>query len=266
MIAATWNKELAKDRGEAVGEEASEIGISGWYGPAMNIHRSAFAGRNFEYYSEDGVVSGVMAANEIAGAKSKGVYSYMKHFALNDQEKNRTDLLLTWSTEQAIREVYLKPFEMAVKDGGANAAMSAFNYIGNQWAGGCSALLNTVLREEWGFNGFVLTDYFGGYGYMDADKAIRNGNDMMLSTTGETGAGLDDTESATAVKAMRTAAHNILYTVVNSREYENYDSASQWMPWQQTVIKINIAVGVVILAVQALIIYLYRRKTRKIVG
>ncbi|MGM0213760.1 glycoside hydrolase family 3 protein [Enterococcus sp. AZ109] len=265
MIAATWNKELAKDRGEAVGEEAAEIGISGWYGPAMNIHRSAFSGRNFEYYSEDGVISGVMAANEIAGAKSKGVYSYMKHFALNDQETNRTDLLLTWSTEQAIREVYLKPFEMAVKDGGANAAMSAFNYIGNQWAGGSSTLLNTVLRDEWGFDGFVLTDYFGGYGYMDADKAIRNGNDMMLSTTGETGAGLDDTESATAVQAMRTAAHNILYTVVNSREYENYESASQWMPWQQTAIKVNIAVGVGIVAIQALIIYLYRRKARNTV-
>lgn len=262
MIAATWNKDLAEARGEAVGEEAAEVGISGWYGPAMNIHRSAFAGRNFEYYSEDSILSGVMAAKEIGGAKSKGVYSYMKHFALNDQETNRTNLLLTWSTEQAIREIYLKPFEMAVKDGGASAAMSAFNYIGNQWAGATSELLNDVLRGEWGFDGVVLTDYFGGYGYMTADKAIRNGNDMMLSTTGEIGAAVEDTKSATGVLAMRQASHNILYTVVNSRAYDNYEPGLNLMTWEKTAIKIISAVGVVILLLQALVVLIYVKRIK----
>lgn len=262
MIAATWNKDLAKDRGLAVGQEAAELGISGWYGPAMNIHRSAFAGRNFEYYSEDAVLSGVMAANEIAGAKEKGVYAYMKHFALNDQETNRTNMLLTWANEQTIREIYLKPFEMAVKDGGATAAMSSFNYIGNQWAGGCSALLQNVLRDEWGFRGLVCTDYFGGYGYMDADKAIRNGNDIMLSTTGETGATVDDDESATAVKAMRTAVHNVLYTVVNSRAYQDYQPGLHLMNWQKQVLKIDAAIVVVILALQGLLVVIYMKKYR----
>lgn len=263
MIAATWNKDLAYDRGEAIGKEAADIGVSGWYGPGMNIHRSAFAGRNFEYYSEDGVLSGAMAANEIAGAKSQGVYSFMKHFVLNDQETNRTEFLLTWSSEQAIREVYLKPFEMAVKDGGANAAMSAFNYIGNRWAGADSALLDTVLRDEWGFNGFVLTDYFGGYGYMDADLAVRSGNDTMLSTNGESGARLDDTKSATAVASMRKAAHNILYTVVNSRAYANGEREIEPKPWENSVMKMNLAAGSIIVLIQGLFVLWYFKRTRK---
>ena len=133
---------------------------SGWYGPAMNIHRTAFAGRNFEYYSEDGVLSGVMASNAIKGAQDRGVYAYMKHFALNDQEGNRGSMVATWSNEQAIREIYLKPFEISVKDADCHAVMSSFNYIGTRWTGGCKELLKNVLRGEWGFVGFVETDYF----------------------------------------------------------------------------------------------------------
>ena len=173
MIASTWNKNLALKFGESIGKMADEMEVSGWYAPAMNTHRSAFAGRNFEYYSEDGVLSGYMATNAILGAEEYGVYAYMKHFALNDQETNRTEMLCTWANEQSIREIYLKPFEMSVKEGGAKAVMSSFNYIGTQWAGGTSALCNTVLRDEWGFRGFVLTDYFGVYGYMDSDMGIR---------------------------------------------------------------------------------------------
>ncbi|MFS6554483.1 glycoside hydrolase family 3 N-terminal domain-containing protein, partial [Parabacteroides distasonis] len=114
MIASTWNKDIAKQFGESIGEMADEMGVSGWYAPAMNTHRSAFAGRNFEYYSEDGVLAGNMAANAVAGAEEYGVYAYLKHFALNDQESNRNRMLCTWSNEQAIREIYLKPFEIAV--------------------------------------------------------------------------------------------------------------------------------------------------------
>ena len=157
MIAATWNTDLAHDFGTSIGKMADDMDVSGWYAPAMNIHRSAFAGRNFEYYSEDGVLSGAMAANAIMGSQEQGVYAFMKHFALNDQETNRLSELATWANEQSIREIYLKPFEMSVKQGGAGAVMSAFNYIGMEWGGSHSGLLNTVLRGEWGFRGMVLT-------------------------------------------------------------------------------------------------------------
>ncbi|HBH70796.1 MAG TPA: beta-glucosidase, partial [Lachnospiraceae bacterium] len=141
VIAATWNTDLAHAFGDSIGKMANEMDVSGWYAPAMNIHRTAFAGRNFEYYSEDGFLSGAIAADAIKGAAENGVYSYMKHFALNDQEGNRCDMLCTWADEQAIREIYLKPFEMSVKEGHAQAAMSSFNYIGNRWAGGSKSLL-----------------------------------------------------------------------------------------------------------------------------
>src|SRR5699024_2373168 len=146
MMANSWNVELARLFGDSIGEMAEEMGVSGWYAPAMNIHRSAFSGRNFEYYSEDALLSGEMAAEAVKGASEHGVYSYLKHFAMNDQETNRLKMLATWSNEQAIREIYLKPFEIAVKDGGAQGIMSSFNYIGPVWAGASSTLLNTVLR------------------------------------------------------------------------------------------------------------------------
>lgn len=218
-FACTWNRDLAKQFGEMIGDMAHDMHVAGWYAPAMNIHRSAFSGRTFEYFSEDSLLSGAMASNEIAGAKSKGVYSFMKHFALNDQETNRTNMVCTWANEQSIRETYLKPFEMSVKEGGAQAVMSSFNYIGYTYAGASSNLLQTVLRGEWGFKGFVLTDYFGGYGYQNADQEVRAGNDSMLATTKITNHITD--KSATSVKAMRQAAHNILYTAANSWQYAN---------------------------------------------
>ncbi|WP_347458057.1 glycoside hydrolase family 3 N-terminal domain-containing protein [Clostridium sp. C105KSO13] len=134
IISNTWNKAIAERFGESIGKMADEMGVSGWYAPAMNTHRSAFAGRNFEYYSEDGVLAGHIAAQSVIGAEKEGVYAYLKHFALNDQETNRNNMLCTWTNEQAIREIYLKPFEIAVKDGGAKAVMSSFNYIGARWA------------------------------------------------------------------------------------------------------------------------------------
>ena len=197
---------------------ADEMGVSGWYAPAMNTHRSAFAGRNFEYYSEDGVLGGKMAASAILGAQEHGVYAYMKHFALNDQETNRDVMLCTWSNEQAIREIYLKPFEIAVKEGGCQAVMSSFNYIGTVWAGACDELLNNVLRDEWGFQGFVLTDYFGNSTYMDADQAIRGGTDCMLVAYDTATNHVTDTTSATSVLAMRQACKNILYTKMCIRD------------------------------------------------
>ena len=171
-----------------------------------------------EYYSEDPLLTGVMGSNEVKTAVEGGLVVFMKHFALNEQETNRNDILLTWADEQAIREIYLKPFEMAVKEGHCNAGMTSFAYIGNQYAGACAPLLNTVLREEWGFRGMLITDYFADYGYMDSDNIIRNGGDKMLSLTPVSA--LKDQTSATAVSSMRRATHNILYTIANSNAVE----------------------------------------------
>lgn len=260
MIANTWNKDIALAFGESIGKMADEMDVSGWYAPAMNIHRSAFSGRNFEYYSEDGVLSGYMAANAVIGAEEYGVYAYIKHFALNDQETNRTEMLCAWATEQAIREINLKPFEIAVKEGGAKAVMSAFNYIGTTYAGGNNALLNNVLRGEWGFQGMVLTDYFGGYGYMDSDICIRNGNDFCLVAYDMESNHLTDKTSATSVIAMRQAAKNIMYTVVNSRAYDAANLQTGLMPWQITMIVIDVILVAGVIVLEVVTIKKYRER------
>ena len=259
-FACTWNKDLAKQFGEMIGDMAHDMHVAGWYAPAMNIHRNAFSGRTFEYFSEDSLLSGVMASSEISGAKSKGVYSFMKHFVLNDQETKRTEMLCTWTNEQAMREIYLKPFEMSVKEGGAQAVMSSFNYIGNTYAGADSALLQTVLRGEWGFKGFVLTDYFGGYGYQNADQEVRAGNDSMLATTKITNHITD--KSATSVKAMRQAAHNILYTAANSWQYANGEPKVATPIWKTAMYVAWGVVAVLVIGLEFLTIkrYLSRKK------
>ena len=261
-FACTWNKDLAKQFGEMIGDMAHDMRVAGWYAPAMNIHRGAFSGRTFEYFSEDSLLSGVMASNEIAGAKEKGVYSFMKHFALNDQETNRTNMVCTWADEQAIREIYLKPFEMSVKEGGAQAVMSSFNYIGYTYAGASNNLLNTVLRDEWGFKGFVLTDYFGDYGYQNGDQEIRNGNDSMLATTSITNHITD--KSATSVKAMRTAAHNILYTAANSWQYADGEPKVATPIWKTAMYVAWGVTAILVIALEALAIkrYMDRKKAK----
>ena len=261
-FACTWNKDLAKQFGEMIGDMAHDMRVAGWYAPAMNIHRGAFSGRTFEYFSEDSLLSGVMASNEIAGAKEKGVYSFMKHFALNDQETNRTNMVCTWADEQAIREIYLKPFEMSVKEGGAQAVMSSFNYIGYTYAGASNNLLNTVLRDEWGFKGFVLTDYFGDYGYQNGDQEIRNGNDSMLATTKITNHITD--KSATSVKAMRTAAHNILYTAANSWQYADGEPKVATPIWKTAMYVAWGVTAILVIALEALAIkrYMDRKKAK----
>ena len=262
MIASTWSKDLATKFGESIGKMADEMDTSGWYAPAMNTHRSAFGGRNFEYYSEDGVLAGNISAKAIQGAEEYGVYAYIKHFALNDQEARRTEMLCTWADEQAIREIYLKPFEISVKDGGADAVMSSFNYIGAKWAGGSTELLNNVLRDEWGFKGFVLTDYFGVYGYMNSDQAIRGGTDCMLVNYDTETNHLKDTTSATSVLAMRQASKNILYTVVNSRAYAEGNLNTGLPTWQIVAIVIDVvlAVGFILLEVRTIKAYIRRKE------
>ena len=259
LIGMTWDKDLAYAFGDSIGEMANEMDTSGWYGPAMNIHRTAFAGRNFEYYSEDGVLSGRMASNAIIGAQEHGVYAYMKHFALNDQEGNRTSMAATWSNEQAIREIYLKPFEISVKDADCHAVMSSFNYIGTRWAGGCKELLKNVLRGEWGFVGFVETDYFGVYGYMTADQGVRNGSDLMLCTTG------NDFNTVTVLtnsskQALREASKNILYTVVNSRAYAAENLNPGMAKWEIIMIGADVLVALLIVALEIKTFKSYKKR------
>lgn len=259
LIGMTWDKDLAYAFGDSIGEMANEMDTSGWYGPAMNIHRTAFAGRNFEYYSEDGVLSGRMASNAILGAQEHGVYAYMKHFALNDQEGNRTSMAATWSNEQAIREIYLKPFEISVKDADCRAVMSSFNYIGTRWAGGCKELLKNVLRGEWGFVGFVETDYFGVYGYMTADQGVRNGSDLMLCTTG------NDFNTVTVLtnsskQALREASKNILYTVVNSRAYAAENLNPGMAKWEIIMIGADVLVALLIVALEIKTFKSYKKR------
>ncbi len=249
LMAQTWNQKLAEKLGECMGAEYRDVENWGVYGPAMNTHRSAFAGRNFEYYSEDGVLAGKFAAAQVNGMSSKGVYTYIKHFALNDQEINRCAVLNTFSTEQAIREIYLKPFELVIKNNQypQQAVMSSFNWIGTEPCCTNSNLLVNVLRGEWGFVGMVKTDFDGGYGFQLADHCVRTGNDIMLGFANNTGANVF-TQSASCMKAMRNACHNILYTIGNSGAYENALQSGGMSEMDKIFLKVNIISGVVLAA------------------
>lgn len=263
MLANSWNEDLAYAFGENIGIMADDMNVSGWYAPAMNIHRSAFGGRNFEYYSEDPYLSGRSAVNAISGAWSEGVYAYIKHFALNDQETSRWEMLCVWADEQAIRELYLKPFEMCVKDGGATAVMSSYNYIGNQWAGASSPLLINVLREEWGFNGSVLTDYFADFGFMDAERAIYNGGSSCLINRDIDTNYITNTDSPTTVHHMREACHDVLYTAVNSRGFEEENMTTGPMIWQVIMVVSDVLIGILLIVFEILFVrkgYLKRKK------
>ncbi len=226
VIASTWNTDLSQELGETFANEATANGVSGIYAPAVNIHRTPFSGRNFEYYSEDGLLSGKIAAAFIKGTNSKGVYAYIKHFALNDQETNRQGLAV-WANEQAIREIYLKAFEIPVKEGEATAVMSSYNRIGTTWSGAHYGLLTTVLRNEWGFEGMVVTD-MNLNEYQDVDQGIRAGNDLMLAPFGKEPTKLS-TETNTGRQAMRRASHNILYTIANSNAFEIKIQYPYWL-------------------------------------
>lgn len=258
-VAATFNKQLAYDFGAVIGKMGAEMEVSGWYAPAVNIHRDAYAGRNFEYFSEDPVLAGEQAAEEILGASESGIYAFIKHFALNDQETNRNSMLATWTDEQAMREIYLRPFEIAVKDGKSGAVMSSFNYIGPVYAGASPELLKTVLRDEWGFHGMVLTDYFGGYGYQNADQIVRGGGDAMLATI-DMGVNTVQDKSATSVKEMRRAAKSILYTTANSRVYADGQPETKRVAWEYIVWGAWAVIGASLIAAEVVTIRRYRAR------
>ena len=231
LLAQTWSKTLAERTGDAIAQEFAGANSFGWYGPAMNLHRSAFSGRNFEYFSEDGTFSGLIASAEVKGAAKFGVYPYLKHFAGNDQETNRCAFLLTFMTEQNFRENVLKPFETVVKnfdyDHFVLGIMSSYNFIGNTPVISSKPLLTDVLRGEWGFVGSVISDYNGSYGYQISDAAVRAGNDLMLGQGMAASNEFTDLDSPTLVLAMRKACKNVLYTTANSGYYADAAAAAE---------------------------------------
>ena len=224
LMTATWNMDLLAAMGDCIGDQCLYDGIAGWYAPAMNTHRTAFGGRNFEYYSEDGMLSGMMAAAEVKAAQAKGVYAYIKHFALNDQESNRgsNGRYAVWATEQSVRENYLRPFQMAVEDGGAMGVMASMNRVGARCSIYNYDLLTATLRGEWGFEGIVVTDYISGLDQEDIVAGLAAGLNLQLITSANL---VNDTylQSAGVQYKLRETAHYILYTQANSLAMNGYD-------------------------------------------
>ena len=259
VVASTWNKELAQAWGECMGKISQEMGAEGWYAPGMNTHRTAFGARNYEYFSEDGVLAGNMGAKAVEGAKKYGVYSYIKHFALYE---GNAKMVSVWSNEQAIREIYLKPFEISVKQGGANAVMVSWSFLGDKWTGESSNLMNTVLRDEWGFRGMALTDFFrnNGHGFMNADAALANGVDAMLSTFNGEENNVANPEHPTSVLQMRNACKNVMYTVVSSWAYDGEHEETGMENWKKAGIGIDIVIALFMAGMEVLVIRGYKKR------
>ena len=259
VIASTWNKNLAQTWGECMGKISQEMGAEGWYAPGMNTHRTAFGARNYEYFSEDGVLSGNMGAKAVEGARKYGVYSYIKHFAMYE---GNAKMVSVWSNEQAIREIYLKPFEISVKQGGANAVMVSWSFLGDKWTGESSNLMKTVLRDEWGFRGMALTDFFrnNGHGFMNADAALANGVDAMLSTFNGEENNVANPEHPTSVLQMRNACKNVMYTVVSSWAYDGEHEETGMENWKKAAIGIDVVIVLFMAGMEVLVIRGYKKR------
>ena len=259
VVASTWNKGLAQAWGECMGKISQEMGAEGWYAPGMNTHRTAFGARNYEYFSEDGVLAGNMGAKAVEGARKYGVYSYIKHFAMYE---GNAKMVSVWSNEQAIREIYLKPFEISVKQGGANAVMVSWSFLGDKWTGECSNLMNTVLRDEWGFRGMALTDFFrnNGHGFMNADAALANGVDVMLSTFNGEENNVANPEHPTSVLQMRNACKNVMYTVVSSWAYDGEHEETGMENWKKAGIGIDTVIALFMAGMEVLVIRGYKKR------
>lgn len=267
-LAQTWNTELAKEQGRTIGRQALQNNYSGWYAPAVNLHRSPFNGRNYEYYSEDSLLSGAICGNTVQGANEAGVYTYVKHFICNDGEAGIfRDSVYIWMSEQTLRETYLKPFRMLVEDYDAVGIMSSYNRIGALWAGGSKALLTDVLREEWGFHGAVITDYCDHHAYMNGDQALRAGGSLWMSgmMSGELA---QETSSNSYYQALRRAAKETLYMYlhvrVTNKEYSDASGNEDVLrpAFKESAISLPMIAGVVlivaivlfVLAIRALVI------------
>ncbi|MCM1368717.1 MAG: fibronectin type III-like domain-contianing protein, partial [Roseburia sp.] len=240
LIGCSWSQRLLYNMGRAQGAIASATGLNGWYGPGVNLHRSPYNSRNFEYYSEDGLLSGKLAAEVIRGAKQANTYCYIKHFAASEAGENPGNWY-TWLTEQSLRENYLRPFEIAVKEGGANAIMSAFNRVGKDWVGRNAALSIDVLRTEWGFKGTMITDWYNS-GFMNYRAGVLGGNDLWLDGTSQKAAtGFDLDNNKSDIYATRRSVKNILYTYIDTYvtayEYAEYGDPND--PYKVEIDSIN---------------------------
>lgn len=231
VLAATWNVDLAQRFGAAIGEDSIALNVAVWYGPACNIHRSPYGGRAFEYFSEDSFLSGDLCAGVVAGAASKGVVATVKHFALNDQENNRTGGSM-FANEQSVRELYLKPFEMTVRDGGASAMMASMNRIGARWSGGHKGLMTSTLRDEWGFQGFVVTDQasYSVFAYEDLREGLEAGTDLWLNTDAGLWKLADADMDDAVVASMQRAAKHISYAISRSNAMNGLSAGSRIVP------------------------------------
>ena len=276
-LAQSWNADLAQEEGRTIGTQALQNGYTGWYAPATNMHRSPFNGRNYEYYSEDSLLSGVICGNTVTGANQAGVYTYVKHFICNDGESGiYRDSVYTWMTEQTLRETYLRPFQMLVEDYDAVGLMSSYNRIGAVWAGGSEALLTGILRGEWGFDGAVITDYCDHHSYMNGDQALRAGGSLWMA--GFTGGEMAfETGSNSYLQALRRATKEALYMYlhvrVTNRDYADsigdttavrHAFTTSVFGWRHLVALIDIvAIVLFALAVRGVVIDVKLRKAAK---
>ena len=257
VLACTWNVDLMYEMGLSLGEDSINTGVAGWYAPGVNIHRSPYSGRNFEYFSEDGYLSGQMSGYEVKGAREKGVITYMKHFALNDQESNRYGGAI-FANEQSIREIFLKGFEGTVKVGRTNAAMAGMNRIRARWVGAHKGMMTEILRNEWGFEGVVITDQASvpAMFYQDIISGLDAGTDLWLNTNKtywdlskyeeEDGSVTDWTNNATVMNNVQRAAKNVIYAVGTSNAMDtisedgSLDNSKAW--WEIALIIVDILV------------------------
>ena len=247
VMASTWNINLMNELGEAIGEEGT-IGdkatgqpYSSIYAPGVNIHRSPFGGRCSEYFSEDPFISGMMGAAEVQGSQSRGVLPTVKHFVANEQETHRSiggDL--SWLSEQALREIYLKPFEYTVKLGETRGIMTSFNRIGTRWTGGDYRLLTEILRNEWGFNGLVICDFNTIPQYMIPRMMFYAGGSLDLATQQSAmWTDCDTSDAGDAIVLMR-AVKDVMYALVNSNAMNAEVIGYNPPIWQEYLHWINI--------------------------
>ena len=266
VMAATFNVDLINEVGKCIGEDCLAMGYSGLYGPGINMHRTAYSGRNFEYYAEDPFIAGTICAAEVNAIQSKGVYVYLKHVALNDSESSRRGVN-TWLNEQAAREIYLEVADKAITDGGAWSVMTGFNRWGATWCGAYSNLLTGFLRGELGMRGMIITDFSGSSQYMDLVDGLIAGSDIwdspmpMIHTT----KAANYVNDAYIVSQMRESMHNILYTVVNSNAMNGWSAGDRLQaitPWWQTAIYALIVVLAVLcaLCIWRLVVAIKRKK------
>lgn len=270
VLAQTFYKDLSYEYGKQLGLEAVSCGYDGLYAPGMNLHRSPFGGRNYEYYSEDPYLTGIMGAYTIKGALNKGVYMYIKHLALYEQENCR-DGLYTWITEQALRENYLKPFKLVVQEGEATAFMTSYNRIGATWAGANKDLLEGVLKGEWGFRGSIITDYADHHSYMNMDQALRNGGTLFMDGYLNDGKYQFETDSNTFDNALREATKMNVYNWLHAQYRKaNPDdgvindiakgSSTPWWPWALAGVDVLLGLGIATWAVLGFVDFKKREK------